>query len=169
MQIVAYSSLSTFLIFVCSWLTSWCSLEMQTQVPPWLSLSSNGVVESCSSLFVSDMPPVLMVKHYYRLRYHCHHFHCRSDRSDGVILPPLVGPVARPPKEGNRQLKPLPNHRCSNASGVELHHRMKSWADWDMCYGRRPYSVSYFPTTHNTVASTSPLRALLHLRLDYLT
>ena len=29
-----------FLIFVDSWLTSWGSLEMQTQVPPWLS---NGV------------------------------------------------------------------------------------------------------------------------------
>ena len=48
-----------FLIFVDSWLTSWGSLEMQTQVPPWLS---NGVVESCSSLFVGDTPAVLMVK-----------------------------------------------------------------------------------------------------------
>ena len=51
--------------------------------------------------------------------------------------------------------------------------RMKSRADWDRRYGRRPYttvwctggskfSVSYFyfPTTHNTVASplTTPLR-----------
>ena len=39
-----------FLIFVDSWLTGWCSLGMQTQVPPWLSLSSNGMVENCSSL-----------------------------------------------------------------------------------------------------------------------
>jgi hypothetical protein len=39
--------------------------------------------------------------HYYRLIYHYRHFHCHSDRSDGVILPPPVGPIARPPKEGN--------------------------------------------------------------------
>ena len=48
-----------FLIFVDPWLTSWGSLEMQTQVPPW---SSNGVAESCSSLFVSDMLAILMIK-----------------------------------------------------------------------------------------------------------
>jgi hypothetical protein len=35
--------------------------------------------------------------HYYRLIYHCRHFHCRSDRSDYVILPPLVAMMARPP------------------------------------------------------------------------
>jgi hypothetical protein len=50
------------LIFVDPWLTSWGSLEMQTQVSPWLSLSSSGMVESCSSLFVSDTPAILMVK-----------------------------------------------------------------------------------------------------------
>ena len=50
---------STLLDFVDPWLTSWGSLEMQTQVPPW---SSNGVAESCSSLFVSDMPAILMIK-----------------------------------------------------------------------------------------------------------
>jgi len=50
-----------FLIFIDSWLTSWGPLEMQTQVSPWLSLSSNGVAES-SSLFVNDTPSVLMIK-----------------------------------------------------------------------------------------------------------
>jgi len=41
--------------------------------------------------------------HYYRMIYHCRHFHCRSDRSDGVILAPSVGTIARPPrtKTGN--------------------------------------------------------------------
>jgi hypothetical protein len=33
-----------------------------TQVPPWLSLSSSGMVERYSSLFVSDTPAVLMVE-----------------------------------------------------------------------------------------------------------
>jgi len=51
-----------FLIFVDSWLTSWGPLEMQTQVPPWLSLSSNGVAESSSSLFISDTPAILIVE-----------------------------------------------------------------------------------------------------------
>ena len=50
--------LSIFLDF-CWSLTSWGSLEMQTQVPPWLS---NDVAKSYSSLFVSDMPAVLMIK-----------------------------------------------------------------------------------------------------------
>jgi hypothetical protein len=49
---------------------------------------------------------------------------------------------------------------------------VKSQADWDTCYGRRPsmivwsfggkVSMNYFPTTHNTVVS--PLLALLHLQ-----
>jgi hypothetical protein len=46
--------------------------------------------------------------HYYRLIFHYRHFHCCRDRGDGVILPPLVGPIARPPKEENRQFKLLP-------------------------------------------------------------
>jgi hypothetical protein len=50
------------LIFIDPWLTSWGSLEMQTQVPPCLSLSSSGMAKSCSSLFISDTPAVLMVK-----------------------------------------------------------------------------------------------------------
>jgi hypothetical protein len=36
--------------------------------------------------------------HYYRLIYHYRHFHCHSDRSDGVIFAPLVGTIARPPR-----------------------------------------------------------------------
>jgi len=51
-----------FLIFVDSWLMSWGPLEMQTQVPPWLSLSSNGMAESSSSLFVSDTPTIFIVE-----------------------------------------------------------------------------------------------------------
>ena len=41
---------------------SWGSLEMQTQVPPLLSLPSSDMAESCSSLFVSDTPAILMAK-----------------------------------------------------------------------------------------------------------
>jgi hypothetical protein len=51
-----------FLISIDSWLMSCSSLEMQTQVLPWLSLASNGMSESCSSLFVSNTPAILMVK-----------------------------------------------------------------------------------------------------------
>jgi hypothetical protein len=47
------------LIFVDPWLISWGSLEMQTQVPPWLS---NDVAKGCASLFISDTPAVLIVK-----------------------------------------------------------------------------------------------------------
>ena len=36
--------------------------------------------------------------HYYRLIYRCCHFHYLSDRSDGVILLPSVGTIARPPR-----------------------------------------------------------------------
>ena len=59
-----------FLIFVDSWLMSWGPLEMQIQVPPWLSLSSNGMVES-SSLFVSDMPAILIVEEGTSLEFAC--------------------------------------------------------------------------------------------------
>jgi hypothetical protein len=45
--------------------------------------------------------------HYYRLTYHYHHFHCRSDKSIGVILPPSVVPIGRLPKDGNWQLKTI--------------------------------------------------------------
>ena len=48
------------------------------------------------------------IAHYYRLTFHRRHFHFRSDKSVGVILPPSIGPIGRPPKEGNRQLKLLP-------------------------------------------------------------
>jgi hypothetical protein len=47
------------LIFVDPWLMSWSSLEMQTQVPPWLS---NDVAKSCASLFISDTLAILIVK-----------------------------------------------------------------------------------------------------------
>jgi hypothetical protein len=40
--------------------------------------------------------------HYYRLTYHYRHFHCHSNRSDCVMLPPLVGPIERPLEEENR-------------------------------------------------------------------
>jgi hypothetical protein len=40
--------------------------------------------------------------HYYRLTHHCHHFHCHSNKSDGVILSSLVGPIVRHPKEENQ-------------------------------------------------------------------
>ena len=37
--------------------------------------------------------------HYYKFTFHCRHFHCYSDKSVGVILPPSVGLIGRPPKE----------------------------------------------------------------------
>ena len=46
-------------------------------------------------------------EHYYILTYHYRHFHCSSDKSIGVILPPLVLPIGRPPKDGNLQLKTI--------------------------------------------------------------
>ena len=45
--------------------------------------------------------------HYYRLTYHYRHFYCRSDKIIGVILSPSVGPIGRPPQEGNQQLKTI--------------------------------------------------------------
>jgi hypothetical protein len=47
------------LIFIDLWLMSWGSLEMQTQVPPWLS---NDMAKSYASLFISDMLAVLIVE-----------------------------------------------------------------------------------------------------------
>ena len=58
-----------FLIFVDSWLMTWGPLEMQTQVVPWLSLSSNGMAESSSSLFVSDTPAILIVEEETSLEF----------------------------------------------------------------------------------------------------
>jgi len=37
--------------------------------------------------------------HYYKFTFHYRHFHCCSDKSVGVILPSLVGPIGRPRKE----------------------------------------------------------------------
>ena len=42
---------------------------------------------------VNKLDVVLGKGHYYILTYHYRHFHCRSDRSDGVILAP-----SRPPR-----------------------------------------------------------------------
>jgi hypothetical protein len=55
--------------------------------------------------------------HYYRLIYQCHHFHCHSDRKDGVILAPSVGMIARPPrtKTGSSDFyHRRVNDRCGN-------------------------------------------------------
>ena len=59
--------------------------------------------------------------HYYKLIYHCHHFHYRSDRSDGVILPSSVEMIARPPRNetGNSDLyHQRVNDRCGSGIGV---------------------------------------------------
>jgi hypothetical protein len=91
-----------------------------------LSLVADAFISSCflkrevkvgifRALYIIFAPP--SENHYYRLRYHCCHFHCHSDRSNGMILPPLVGPIVRPPKVGNWQLKLLPptvNKRCGS-------------------------------------------------------
>jgi hypothetical protein len=50
---------------------------------------------------------ITFVLHYYRLTFHRRHFHYRSDRSDGVILPPPIRPIAMPPRQGNWQLKTI--------------------------------------------------------------
>jgi len=56
---------------------------------------------------VSSPERIIVKVHYYILTYHYRHFHCLSDKSTGVILPPLVGPIGRPPKDGNQQLKTI--------------------------------------------------------------
>jgi hypothetical protein len=48
--------------------------------------------------FEMSMIGELSYFHYYKLIYHYRHFHCYSDRSDGVILAPSVGTIARPPR-----------------------------------------------------------------------
>jgi hypothetical protein len=60
-QIITCSSLiNLFLILIELQLMSLGPLEVQTQAPPCLSLSSIGMAMSCSSL--SDMPAVLMIR-----------------------------------------------------------------------------------------------------------
>jgi hypothetical protein len=59
--------------------------------------------------------------HYYRLIYHYRHFHCRSDRSDGVILALSVEMIARPPRTetGSSDFYPRwVNDRCGSGIGV---------------------------------------------------
>ena len=59
--------------------------------------------------------------HYYRLIYHYRHFHCHSDRSDRVILPPLVEMIAMPlgNETGNLDFyHRLVNIRCDSGIGV---------------------------------------------------
>jgi hypothetical protein len=61
------------------------------------------------------------VFHNYRLTYHCHHFHCCSDRSDRVILPPTVGTIVRPPGNKTSSLDfyhRWVNVRCGSGVGV---------------------------------------------------
>ena len=50
------------------------------------------------ALFVNNFGKFMKNKgyHYCRLIYHCSHFHCHSDRNDGVILPPSDGMITRP-------------------------------------------------------------------------
>ena len=62
-----------------------------------------------------------MNNHYYRLIYHYRHFHCRSDKSDSVILAPSVGTIARPPrtKIGSSDFyHQWVNDRCDSGIGV---------------------------------------------------
>ena len=78
-------------------------------------------------------PPVVLVPsltpmipcgtnlYYYRLTYHYRYFHCHSDRSDGVILAPSVGTIARPPRTKTGSLDfyhRQVNDRCGSAIGV---------------------------------------------------
>ena len=62
-----------------------------------------------TSWSVVSLPSVDCVQnwHYYIFTFYCHHFHCRSDKSVGVKLSPSVGPIGRPRKQWNRQLKTI--------------------------------------------------------------
>jgi hypothetical protein len=59
--------------------------------------------------------------HYYKLIYHCRHFHCRSDRSDDVILALSVETIARPPRtetDSSDFYHRWVNDRCGSGIGV---------------------------------------------------
>jgi hypothetical protein len=72
--------------------------------------------------FEISMISELSYFYYYKLIYHCHHFQCRSDRSDGVIL--------------------APSDRLTIDAAVVLRlhflRHMKSRANWDTHFARRP-------------------------------
>ena len=73
------------------------------------------------NIFTVDSYGEAAVIHYYRLIYHYRHFHYRSDRSNGVILAPSVGTIARPPmtKTGSSDFyHRRVNDRCGSGIGV---------------------------------------------------
>ena len=80
-----------------------------------MSLSSFHYSSSCYPFFMFNLEShkiagslnLKHVVHYYKLTFHCRHFHCRSDKSVSVILLLSVGPIGRPRKESNRQLNRL--------------------------------------------------------------
>ena len=74
-----------------------------------------------SGAIMVEQVSLLNTIHYYRLIYHCCHFHCHSDRSDGVILPLSVRTIARPPRNETGSLDVYHlrvNHRCDSGIGV---------------------------------------------------
>jgi hypothetical protein len=75
---------------------------------------------------------------YYRLIYHCRHFHCRSDKNDSVILAPSVGTIARP--QPAVQISTIDGLTIDATVVLGLHFLrcMKSQADWDTHFARRP-------------------------------
>ena len=79
--------------------------------------------EHLQQLLATVQPGVTpeMNNHYYRLIYHCRHFHCRSDRSDGVILASSVGTIAWPPRTETSSsdfYHRRVNDRCISGIGV---------------------------------------------------
>ena len=74
-----------------------------------------------SGAIMVEQVSLLNTIHYYRLIYHCCHFHCHSDRSDGVILPLSVRTIARPPRNetGSSDFyHRWVNIRCGSGIGV---------------------------------------------------
>jgi hypothetical protein len=79
-----------------------------------------------------------LVCHYYRLIYHCHHFHYRSNRCDRVVLPPSIGMIVRP--LGNETGSLDFNHRrvnvrCGSGIGVAFapSHEKPGWLGYAFC------------------------------------
>jgi hypothetical protein len=77
------------LIFDDSWLMNWYSLEMQTHVPPWLSLFYNGVVKRCSSC----LSVIRQASWWSRKKPHWWKLHLKWIRD--VILQPWLFLVSR--------------------------------------------------------------------------
>jgi hypothetical protein len=73
-----------------------------------------------SDAITAEQASLLNTIHYYILIYHYRHFHCRSDRSDGVILAPSVRMIVQTSTSDGLMIDVVV------VLGLHLLHRMKS-------------------------------------------